>query len=155
MTEQEKYDRDIEAYKSRIKHPFFNTGATERLINEYETHGKLVVGFDFDNTIFDCHNNGCNYSDIIDLLRECKKLGFVLCLYTSEFNQGWLKWKIEYCKHFGIEPDYTNESPLLQGTKKPFFSILLDDRAGLESAYLTLKAVVNYANSKSNKQGEE
>lgn len=148
----EKY---IEAYKKRINHPFFNAGATERLIKEYETHGKLVVGFDFDNTIFDVHNNGCNYSDVINLLRECKRLGFVLCLYTAELREDWLKWKIGYCKHFGIEPDYVNESPLLPGTKKPFFNILLDDRAGLESAYITLKEVVEYANSKSNKCREE
>lgn len=145
----------VQSYKRRIEHPFFNTGAIERLIKEYETHDKLVVGFDFDNTIFDIHNNGGNYSDVINLLRECKKLGFILCLYTAELREDWLKWKVQYCGHFGIEPDYINESPLLQGTKKPFFNILLDDRAGLESAYETLKTVIDYANSKSNKQGEE
>ena len=48
-------------------------------------------------------------------------------------------------------PDYINESPLLPGTKKPFFNILLDDRAGLESAYLVLKHVVNYVNTESRK----
>lgn len=152
MSDIEKY---IEAYKKRINHPFFNAGAIERLIEEYETHSKLVVGFDFDNTIFDVHNNGCNYSDVIKLLKDCKKLGFILCLYTAELREDWLKWKIDYCKHFGIEPDYVNESPLLPGTKKPFFNILLDDRAGLESAYTILKTVVDYANSKSDQHREE
>lgn len=152
MSDIEKY---IEAYKKRINHPFFNAGAIERLIKEYKTHGKLVVGFDFDNTVFDVHNNGCNYSDIINLLRECKKLGFLLCLYTSEPDEDWLEWKIQYCGHFGIEPDYINDSPLLPGTKKPFFNILLDDRAGLESAYIILKTVVDYANSKSDQHREE
>ena len=133
-----------------MDHPFTNNNCIARLKEEYRTHGKLVVGFDFDNTIFDCHNKGGNYSDMISLLQECKKLGFVLCLYTAELREEWLKWKIDYCKHFGIEPDYVNESPLLSGTKKPFFSILLDDRAGLESAYIIIKTVVEYANSKSN-----
>lgn len=32
---------------------------------------------------------------------------------------------------------------------------LLDDRAGLESAYNNLKSVVDYANSKSCEQGKE
>lgn len=145
MEDLEKY---VEAYKRQIKHPFFTNGAVERLIKEYETHNKLVVGFDFDNTIFDIHNNGGNYSDVISLLQECKKLGFILCLYTAESRGYWLQWKVDYCKHFGIEPDFINDSPLLQGTKKPFFNILLDDRAGLESAYITLKQVVKYANSK-------
>lgn len=128
------------------KHPFRNSGCVDRLKREYDTHGKLVVGFDFDNTVFDVHNNGGNYSEVISLLQECKKLGFILCLYTAELREDWLKWKADYCKHFGIEPDYINESPLLPGTSKPFFNILLDDRAGLESAYLTLKEVVNYVN---------
>ena len=130
-------------------HPFCDDGCITRLVKEYETHGKLVVGFYFDNTIFDVHNNGGNYSMVIGLLKKCKELGFILCLYTAELREDWLKWKIDYCKHFGIEPDYVNESPLLPGTKKPFFNILLDDRAGLESAYLILKHVVDYANSKS------
>lgn len=142
----ESYKKYAEEYKSKLMHPFFNKGAVERLIKEYETHGKLVVGFDFDNTIFDVHNNGCNYSNIINILKECKALGFILCLYTLELREEWLKWKIDYCKHFGIEPDYVNDSPILQGAKKPFFNILLDDRAGLESAYLTLKTVINYIN---------
>lgn len=134
-------------------HPYSTDGAVERLKKEFDTHGKLVVGFDFDNTIFDAHNRGGNYSKVIEILQECKRLGFVLCLYTAELREDWLKWKVDYCKHFGIEPDYVNESPLIPGTKKPFFNILLDDRAGLESAYCILTNVINYANSKSYTQG--
>lgn len=145
-----KTDALIEKYV--IGHPFFDKGAVERLKKEYETHSKLVVGFDFDNTIFDVHNNGGNYSYIISLLQQCKKLEFTLCLYTAELREDWLKWKVDYCKHFGIEPDYVNESPLLPGTKKPFFNILLDDRAGLESAYLILEGVVEYAKKNSSSQ---
>lgn len=127
-------------------HPFDTNNCKIRLRNEYDKHKKLVVGFDFDNTIFDCHNNGGNYSQVIELLKRCKALGFILCLYTAEARDERLKWKIEYCKHFGIDPDYTNNSPLLGGkTDKPFFNILLDDRAGLESAFYTLLDVVNYA----------
>lgn len=138
-----------------MEHPFDEFNCKQRLYREYETYSNLVVGFDFDNTIFDVHNNGGNYSEIISLLQQCKKLGFILCLYTSELREDRLKWKIDYCKHFRIEPNYVNESPLLPGTKKPFFNILLDDRAGLESAYNNLKSVVDYANSKSSQPGEK
>ena len=134
-----------------LNHPFNTYGAIERLKKELDTYGKLVIGFDFDNTIFDYHNLGGDFSKIIKILQDCKKLGFTLCLNTSESNEEKLKWKIQYCKHFGIEPDYVNESPLLSGTKKPFFSLLLDDRAGLESAYNILFNIVSYANFKSNK----
>ncbi len=138
-----------------MSHPFGEYGAASRLLKEYKEHHKLVVGFDFDNTIFDTHNNGGNYKIVIDLLKECKRLGFVLCLFTSESNEEWLQWKISYCKHFDIEPDYVNESPLMSGTKKPFFNILLDDRAGLESAFNTLNFVVKYANSQSDSSTEK
>lgn len=130
-------------------HPFDTRNCIERLKREYETYGNLVIGFDFDNTIFDCHGTGGNYSNVLNLLRRCKALGFILCLYTAELRPEWLEWKIKYCEHYGIKPHHINSSPLLMGTEKPFFSILLDDRAGLESAYYTLKTVVDYAEAKS------
>lgn len=136
-------------------HPFCYSGSFGRLCQELDTHKKLVIGFDFDNTIFDVHNKGGDYSQVISVLQRCKELGWTLCLYTAELREDWLKWKVDYCKHFGIEPDYVNESPLIKGTKKPFFNLLLDDRAGLEEAYTLLIKVIDYADSKSNQQGEE
>lgn len=138
-----------------VFHPYCDLGCIERLKKELDTHGKLVIGFDFDNTIFDVHNGGGNYKEVIDILQRCKKHGWILCLYTAELREDWLQWKVGFCKHFGIEPDYVNESPLLKETKKPFFNLLLDDRAGLQSAYIILKNVLDYADSKSNQQGEE
>lgn len=136
-------------------HPFCYSGSFGRLCQELDTHKKLVIGFDFDNTIFDVHNKGGDYSQVISVLQRCKELDWTLCLYTAELREDWLKWKVDYCKHFGIEPDYVNESPLIKGTKKPFFNLLLDDRAGLEEAYTLLIKVIDYADSKSNQQGEE
>lgn len=136
-------------------HPFNDYNCIKRLEKELNTYGNLVIGFDFDNTIFDVHNIGGNYKDIIDALKDCKSKGWTLCLFTSELDEKWLKWKVDFCKHYGIEPDYVNESPLLKGTKKPFFSLLLDDRAGLQSAYIILKSVLNYAESKLNQQRKE
>lgn len=138
-----------------LLHPYCDPGCIERLKKELDTHGKLVIGFDFDNTIFDVHNRGGSYKEVIDILKQCKDHGWILCLSTAELREDWLQWKVNYCKHFGIEPDYVNESPLLKGTKKPFFNLLLDDRAGLQSAYIILKNVLNYADSKPYQQGKE
>lgn len=137
------------------KHPFRSGGCVERLIKEYDEHKALVIGFDFDNTIYDVHDNGGDYTGVINLLKRCKALGFKLCLYTAELDEERLKWKILYCKYKGIEPDYINESPLINGTKKPFFNILLDDRAGLEDAYYNLLTVVVYAETKLSKQRKQ
>lgn len=61
----------------------------------------------------------------------------------------------EMPRKYAIEPDYVNESPLIKGTKKPFFNLLLDDRAGLEETYTLLIKVIDYANSEPYQQGEE
>ena len=126
-------------------HPFNDWSCITRLKEEYDKYKSLVIGFDFDNTVFDYYNKGGNYCRIINLLKECKDLGFTLCLWTLELREDWLDWKIKYCEHFGFKPDYINDSPILQGAKKPFFNLLLDDRAGLESALTILKNVVDYA----------
>ena len=123
-------------------HPFNDKGAINRLLEDYRKYENLVIGFDFDNTIFDYYNNGGDYSEVINLLKACKILGFTLCLYSI----GRLDWKYKECSKLGITPDYINESPIKieedKDSKKPFFNILLDDRAGLESSYNILGAVV-------------
>lgn len=119
-----------------------------RLIGEYEKYHNLIIGFDFDNTV--CGLNNEIVSKVIFLLQECKKLGFILCLYTISASDEWLAWKVKYCEYFGISPDYVNDSPVLRGSRKPFFNILLDDRAGLNEAYMCLKNVVNYIQNHGN-----
>ena len=119
-----------------------------RLIEEYEKYHNLIIGFDFDNTI--CGLDNESISKVILLLQECKKLGFTLCLYTISTSEEWLAWKVKYCDYFGISPDYVNDSPILRGDRKPFFNILLDDRAGLNEAYTCLKNVVNYIQNHGN-----
>ena len=133
-----------------MKHPFNEKGSLERLLEEYKKYKTLIIGFDFDNTIFDYHNKGGDYSEIIDLLKECKRLHFNLCLYTIEDR---IDWKYKTCCKLGIKPDYINESTIRFdcGGFKPYFNILLDDRAGLESSYNILKNVVDYANTEFNK----
>lgn len=113
-----------------------------RLLVEYEKYGKLYVAFDFDNTIFDYHNNGGDYSQVINLLKECSELGFTLILFTSNDDVTKHNWMKEYCSHFSIKVDYVNENPIVLNTKKPYYNILLDDRAGLESAWCSLSYVV-------------
>lgn len=116
-----------------------------RLKKEYNRHKKLVIGFDFDNTIFDTNNEGFHCQPMIELLQECKNLGFILCLYTAEPSEERLKWKVDFCNFYGIKPDYINQSPLPGSTiHKPFFNLLLDDRAGLESSYYLLNDIIRY-----------
>ena len=115
-----------------------------RLCRDFQKYGNLAIGFDFDDTIFDYHQLGHSYHRVMELLRRASKLGLTMCLYTNEMDPCRLKFKVDFCKHaLGFSPDYVNESPLLKGGGKPFFSILLDDRAGLGHACITLESTLD------------
>ena len=125
-----------------------------------------MVAFDFDHTIFNFRVYGETFKDIktqytldamfpekkdlektaymciVDLLKAAKELGMVLVLFTAEKDEDHLKVKKHYCKRIGIEYDYVNESPIMNGTSKPYFNILLDDRAGLEESFNILSSLI-------------
>lgn len=120
-----------------------------RLKEEFKQHGNLVIGFDFDNTIFDYHKEDLFLQPVIDLLKRCSDLDFTMCLYSNSREEGMGTKKAWHCNNvLGIKVDHINTSPLLMGQDphwgaKPFFSILLDDRAGLSAAYNILKTTLD------------
>ena len=120
--------------------------AIDRLKKEYELHRNLVIGYDFDSTIYDYHRQGLDLHSVITLLKQCSNLGFTMCLWTvpTETLEGMTNWdKIDYCEGLGINVDFFNTSPLFKDSKrKAFFSILLDDRAGLASTCNTLRTAL-------------
>lgn len=122
--------------------PFNTDRCKKRLLEEYKSYGNLIIAFDFDNTVFDYHNTGDDYSGIIELLKTCSEKNMILILFTVTTNEEELRSKINYLKNFGICPDYINESPLFKGSIKPYYNLLLDDRAGLESAIEQLNYVL-------------
>ena len=102
---------------------------TKRLYNEYLKYDNLFVAFDFDNTVFDYHKVGDTFPKVESLLRELKDLNITLILFTG--NEGdKLVNIVEYCKNNGYEPTFINENPIMD-TRKPYYNILLDDRAGV------------------------
>lgn len=123
----------------------FGTGsAITRLNKELQKYGKLFIAFDFDSTIFDYHNEGLNCSDVITLLKQCSDKGHTLILFTATSSKERLTFMQLYCKHFGIKVSYINENPEVPGaTTKPYYNILLDDRAGLSESYKVLDTVIN------------
>ena len=113
----------------------------QRLKKDYVKHKRIFVAFDYDNTIHDFHNLGIDYSSIIDLLQTCYDLGFILILYTA--NEGSdLEKVLEDLKMKNIAYDFINENPIKR-TRKPYYNILLDDRAGLQESYNQLKRLTD------------
>lgn len=112
-------------------------------------YDRLIIGVDFDNTIKPVKpDSSCE--EVIELLKKCSTLPkFCICLWSicPEGVEEELRKK-QYCDSLGIRVDYINMSPFNIGnnvSSKSFFNVLLDDRAGLESAYNNLKYVVDYA----------
>jgi hypothetical protein len=100
-----------------------------RLVNEYKLYKSLFVAFDFDNTVYDYHETGETYTEVEILLIRLQKKGCKLILFTG--NEGKeLEKATNYCISRGYTPDYINENPLMP-TRKPYYNLLIDDRAGL------------------------
>ena len=120
--------------------------SVNRLVNEYNTHGQLYVAFDYDNTIYDYHKVGDTYPQMIKLLQYLSRFPdqFKLILFTG--NEGRRLAQIEKdCAELDIQVQYVNCSPVMN-TTKPYYNILLDDRAGLNEAYQILTLVLSALN---------
>ncbi len=113
-----------------------------RLLADLAQYGRLLIAFDFDNTVFDCHKLGYEFPELEEVLRKAKVLNHHLILFTCREDIE-LAEAINYCRERGYEPDSVNGSPIYPDNTKPYYNILLDDRAGLQSAYLDLLWILN------------
>ena len=125
-----------------------NELASERLIAEYEKHNNIIIGVDFDDTINDTFKRGHeNIQTLVDILKDLQEnYNCTLCVWTANLNEELVR---ERWKELGLVINYYNESPLkLFHPAKPYFNILLDDRAGLDSSYRTLSNLYAYLKTK-------
>jgi len=121
---------------------YLNTENTfNRLLKEYKEHKSLVVAYDFDNTVYDFHQEGHEYKDVIGLLRQLKGIGCYLIVFTANEDIDFIK---KYCHENQIPFDSVNENPSFFTSKarKIYYNILLDDRAGLKEAYDSLTRLI-------------
>lgn len=105
-------------------------------------------------------HTGGDYSCVIELLKECSLLGFEMILFTTDEDDYKIMAKQTICMRLGIANITSNtlsapniSSSIFSKSKKPYYNILLDDRAGLEESYEILKYVVDEI--KLNQQGNQ
>jgi len=110
-------------------------------MSEYKQYGNLIVALDFDGTINDYHNEGLEFEKVIDLIKACNQLDFQIVIFTANPDTEYIEKK---CSDLGIEICGINKNlvPMFDKSPKIYYNILLDDRAGLESAYYILADVV-------------
>lgn len=126
-------------------HYMIQKNVVDRLVKEYQLHGDLVVAYDFDNTVYDYHNRGESYEMVIDLIRKLSTVkGIELIVWTGSRKERyeWIKWWLNENK---IPFNKINENPYFFNSDSPkiFYSILLDDRAGLESSFNALESFLS------------
>lgn len=111
----------------------------DRLVKEYNKYGTLIVAYDFDNTVYDYHDEGHSYNQIETLLRKLKLIGCYLIVFTAS-DKSKFEFIRDYLKNKDIPFDSINENaPFVNfNSGKVYYNILLDDRAGLSSAYNVL-----------------
>jgi hypothetical protein len=118
-----------------MKHPFLNPEFSyQRLLKEYKQYGSIAVAVDFDNTVYDYHQIGMDCSELMDLLRKLKSIDCYITLWTCSDDYGFIK---KYCAENQIPYNAINKDPpfFSSGSRKIFYSELLDDRAGLRESF--------------------
>ena len=113
----------------------------QRLLAEYQRYQSLVVAYDFDNTVFDYHQNGWDFPQVIDLLRKLKKMNCHLIIFTANEDEAFVE---NYCRQHQIPFDAINKNPPFHKStsRKIYYNILLDDRAGLAEAFEHLNRLI-------------
>lgn len=128
------------------------TECANRLLHDYATHGNICVAFDYDNTLFDCHGNRPkNIGACIDLMKRCQDIELDLVVWTCSEESRFDEIKDYLHSHgiFNFTINSVDEKVYkFNGTnKKLFFSLLLDDRAGLGSAMRSLSLFLTAINA--------
>ena len=112
-----------------------------RLLDEYKKYGSLSIGYDFDGTVYVYHLKGSTYHQVIELLRELKDINCKVICWTANKD---LKFVEHYLYTHNIPCDGVNIDGIDLGweSRKPFYSALLDDRAGLVQVFNELSFLV-------------
>lgn len=134
--------------------PFGNIPSLgSRLIKEYKQHGNICVAFDFDNTLYNTHNDRTLDARIVyaqTLARHCLAFGLDVVIWTCRNDKDFIQ---SFIRSVGINPKTpinVNKAPYTEITKsiKPFFSVLLDDRSGLEESMQGVHELLSYIEHK-------
>ena len=114
-----------------VNDPFMNRERVkDRLRSEFRRYGKLIIAYDFDYTVHNFHYEGYSYEFVSDLLRRWRPYAnFIVFTASPESRFQYIK---DYLNDREIPFDAINEEVIQRGyTRKIYYNVFLDDRAGL------------------------
>lgn len=114
-----------------------------------QNHGRLIIAFDFDNTVFPLSGDDEVCLEVRDTLRLAQEQGHVLICYTCRSEE---EEVLKFCQGEGIYYERFNENHLqLDGQHgKVYYNIFLDDKCGLQMALSTLQEVLRFNSKEKN-----
>ena len=107
----------------------------EVLTEQYKRHGKIIVAFDFDDTVSPFRGDSCE--QVGQLIRDIRPYAHLIC-FTARTPDRQTEAQ-EYLEKNNIPYDFINkEFDGSEMTGKLYFNQLLDDKAGLYESYRIL-----------------
>lgn len=130
--------------------PFLDINrVVDRLYNEYKRYGDIIIAFDFDYTVHNFRDEDYTYEQVSEMLRKWQPYAKLVVFSASQEER------------YPYIADYLNQNILIDSikrnvvliekrkpTRKLYYNILLDDRAGLGSAYAALDMLYNRLEAK-------
>lgn len=144
-----------------MKHYFLdNDNFYDRILyyynKEQENGNKLIVACDFDDTLYDCRNLGYDFSEMIELIKNISKYVYVIIFTARPENE--YSFVEEYLNKNNIPFNSINEdAPWISQdrlSKKVYYHVLLDDKAGLSVAYNALNKLYTMLDNKEVSNGK-
>lgn len=120
--------------------------AINRLKKEVSDHASLVVGVDFDNTLYDFHNAWLDLEPTIKIVKAAHEAGIEIFIFTANVDHDFVRSHVKEILDIDNVQINTNSLEGLFDSRKPFYSLLLDDRAGLKSSLWQLAVVLDWIN---------
>lgn len=121
-----------------------------KLMDTYLEHGKLIIGVDFDDTVYPYSVSIHSLRPVHNVLKRAIAQGHIICLHTCRSDP---KPIAQFFEQEGLEFHYFNASPVITDIGcKPYFNILLDDKACLEACTKELIKVLDAIDALTTKQ---
>lgn len=118
---KEKYSQDPFVDRENVKN---------RWREEYKKYGKLIIAYDFDYTVHSYKGEEYTYDYVMNLLRELRPYAtYIVFSASPETRYDYIR---EYLDEHSIPYDEINKDVLPRTeTRKIYYNVFLDDRAGL------------------------
>ena len=117
----------------------------DRLIQEWNQHGKIIIAVDYDDTLSPWKLRDFNPKRTFDVLKVAKETGAYIVIFTAcdPFRYDEI---YDYCHDNGLEIDTINKNPIdlpYGHGGKIYANIFIDDRAGVNEA-LNILEIATY-----------